>query len=479
MPAPPVVLLMTSNGVGMGHLSRQLTIALSGAHRFDTVVFSLSGALPRVVTADRDGELPEAADRSVRYEYCPSRESGWLPPAGWQRRLRQRYRSYRWHPYLRDRLVALASETGASTVVFDGVVPYDGLLRARRLLPDVAFTWVRRGMWRPDAPKGQLAAAAQFDLVLEPGDWGGAADRGPLRERSDALPIPPISMTDVLAASSRASAREALGLPPDRPVLLLAPGSGALGSVEESSRRVRQRLAELAPDWVVAVTRQAIAQHQVGADTDAAVTTGPATTHLATTHPATPDVVVLDDVYPLARHLAAFDAAVSAAGYNAVHELLGAGVPTLFLPSTHHVTDDQAARTQGVADRGAALSAEPAGLEEGLTALLDPQVRADLRQACATVEPAVGGRVAAAQVADLAGSAAPAAVPLPRPAPAAALLDARTRTGGRGEPELRFLETVTTADVRGSDPVEHLLPGSSGDYRTSRERTAGWLYRTV
>lgn len=462
MPAAPVVILMTSNGVGMGHLSRQLTTALSGPRRMDAVVFSLSGALPRVVAADRSGDLPGARERSLRYEYCPSRESGWLPPSGWRRALRTRYRSYRWHPYLRDRLVSLAAETSASTVVFDGVVPYAGLLQARDLLPGVGFVWTRRGMWRPQAPSDHLSAAGRFDLVVQPGDLGGAADRGPLAGRADAVHVPPVSLTDVLPRTTRAEARAALGLPQDRPVLLLAPGSGALGSVEESAAAVRRAVADRGPEWVVAVTRQAIARHSVGDAAD-----------------GKDRVVVLDDVYPLARHLAAFDAAVGAAGYNAVHELLSAGVPTLLVPSVHHVTDDQEARASGVAARGAALLAGPEGLEEAVARLLDADVRAGLREACAALERPTGGRATADLVVGLAGASRRTDEPVLRPVPPRPVPDARTPTGPGAGVELRFTEEVTVADVRGPDPVEHLLPGSSRDYRRARERTAAWLYRTT
>lgn len=453
----PVVILMTSNGVGMGHLSRQLTVALSGPPQLDAVVFSLSGALPRIVAADRAGDLPGTAEHGLRYEYCPSRESGWLPRGGWRRRVRTRYRSYRWHPYLRDRLVALAAETRASTVVFDGVVPYEGLLQARELLPELGFGWVRRGMWRPEAPQGQLAATDRFDLVLQPGDFGSAADRGPLADRTDAERLPPVSLTDVLPAVSGAQARSVLGLPPDRPVLLLAPGSGALGSVEESAARIQAEVTARGPDWVVAVTRQSIARHRVGTGSE--------------------DVVFLDDVYPLARYLPAFDAAVSAAGYNAVHELLAARVPTLLVPSVHHVTDDQAARAQGVAARGAALLAEGGDLEGAVAHLLDEQVRGRLREACAGLEQPCGGAHAAALIASLADAARPTSLRVHRPVPSRPVPDLRTRTGPGTGAQLRFVTELDVADVRGPDPVEHLLPGSSAQYRAARERAAGWLYR--
>ena len=69
-----------------------------------------------------------------------------MASTGWRAPIRRRYRSYRWAPYLRDRIRALAVETGAQALVFDGVAPYPGLLAAREHLPSLRFGWVRRGL---------------------------------------------------------------------------------------------------------------------------------------------------------------------------------------------------------------------------------------------------------------------------------------------------------------------------------------------
>src|SRR5690554_587066 len=170
MPHTPVVIVMTSNGVGMGHLSRQLAMVLSAGERMRPVVFSLSGALPRVMAAAADGELPEADGLGMRFEYCPSWESPWLTVPGRRAVVDRVQRNTRWAPYLRDRIVALARETGASALVFDGVAPYRGLLAARKQLPSVRFAWVRRGMWHPSAPPRRLEASRHFDLTIAPRD---------------------------------------------------------------------------------------------------------------------------------------------------------------------------------------------------------------------------------------------------------------------------------------------------------------------
>lgn len=455
MPTRPTVILMTSNGVGMGHMSRQLALALSGTHRFDAVVFSLSGALPRVAAAQAHGELPESAEREVRFEYCPSRASGWLPRSGVRAAARRRYPAYRWEPYLRDRLLALVDEVQASAVVFDGVVVYDGLRAALRQRPGLRSAWVRRGLWQPGVRAARLNAADDFDLVIEPGDHGGDRDRGPTRERGDAHATSPVSLTDVLAPSSRAEARLALGLPAEGNVLLLAPGSGALGSVDAIGRAV---LDHLAPSrWTVAVTRQSISRHDIGAGDDRRV-------------------VILDDVYPLARHLAAFDAAVSASGYNAVHELIAAGVATALVPSIGHLTDDQAARTCGVAARGLALDASE-DLLGSVNALLDDSTRSRLAQACVDAGPAAGGREAAALIASLASDGTPSRSAPNIPRPPRPIFDLRTPAPEGGSRSVVFTPSLRPSDLHGEHPIEHLLAGSSEDYRAARANAAEWVYR--
>jgi UDP:flavonoid glycosyltransferase YjiC (YdhE family) len=48
--------------------------------------------------------------------------------------------------------------------------------------------------------------------------------------------------------------------------------------------------------------------------------------------------------FPVPRYLAAFDLAVSAAGYNSFHELLSLAVPTVFVPNENPMMDAQELR---------------------------------------------------------------------------------------------------------------------------------------
>ena len=477
MPGPSTtslpVVLVTSNGVGMGHLTRQLTLALSAPDTLDPILLSLSGALPTVRTAVAAGRLPEL--HGVRTEYCPSRRSGWLPKGGPARRLREVHPAFGWEPYFRDRIRALVAETGARVLLFDGVVPYAGLRDARKALPDTAFVWMRRGMWRAGVGAEWLEHSDLFDLVIEPGDFATAGDQGLTAARRDATRVAPISIADAITLHDRTEARLSLGLDPDRPALLLTPGTGALEDVASPVRAAMSVLRRHAPDWQIAVTSPALAKHGVGADDE--------------------DVVLLTDTYPLARSLAAFDGAVSAAGYNSVHELLGAAIPTVLVPGQALGTDDQPGRAATLAAAGACLSVQPGdpqAMADAVARLLDPQTSAELRLHCATLPAQTGGAEAAGLVVDLAGgSAVPAGIedsgPWGPPAWRRVLPDPRTpvtwpSTDGpdasprRGRPPLRLTEDLPTHRV-GEDPLEHLVDGSSADYRRARADIAHWIYR--
>lgn len=461
------VLLLTSNGWGMGHLTRQLAIARAGSARAAATIMSMSGAVPVV---QRTG---------VPTEFCPGPDRKWVD-------------SREWHAYLRDRIVALAEETAARVVVFDGVAPYPGIGRARPLLPAVEFVWMRRGMWIDGVNDGALDRTGYFDRVIEPGDLAASYDRGPTVGRGDATRIDPVSLLEVEPLLDREAAAAALGIDPTRPTLLATLGTGRLGDVAAPGRVVLETALE-DPRWQVCLTKPAIAAEG-----------------LANPDPAR--VIELRDVYPLARYLRAFDAAVSAAGYNAVHELVPAGVPTLFVPSPATVTDDQHARARWAADAGMALLADAADLGSVAAAtrlLLDDRTRSDLRAAAS----AVGIPRGAGQAMRTIVEGLPESGPAPRrPGPddpglgprlrweiqrrigpgATATVRWLLRRQGRrpgadrralwigqeaaGASRLEFGSDITLELLRSGAVVEHLVPGASNDYRAVRRSIIGRYY---
>lgn len=460
--ALPTFLATTTNGSGMGHLSRQLAVGAALAGRADPVLFSLSTALATVV----------APDASPRGEYCPSYHRHQMPVPDW-------------HGYLRDRLVALVRETGAGAVGFDGVTPYLGLLRARALLPEVPFVWFRRGMWRPGTNLRALRAAPFFDVVVEPGDLAGGNDRGATAGRADAIRVPPVCALSHVPRLDRGAAARGLGLDPDRPAVLVNLGAWA------------HRPARPGGDWWTSIAAQVVRQFLAGTDWQIALTRAPIVDS-ELVEAQTQRLFVLRDVYPLASHLAAFNAAVAEAGYNAFHELLLAGVATLFLPKAT-TTDDQRARGHWADAAGTALYAEdPGHCATEVARLLDPGLREDLRAVCAQLDREDG----AAQAGDLVVGALAGGGPRHRAGAAErrriAVLESkavvsrilgpsatdrlRALRGGpgataaaRGPARRLAADPVLTTEIdnallRGPRPVEHLLRGSSRGYR--RERIA-------
>jgi UDP-N-acetylglucosamine--N-acetylmuramyl-(pentapeptide) pyrophosphoryl-undecaprenol N-acetylglucosamine transferase len=73
-----------------------------------------------------------------------------------------------------------------------------------------------------------------------------------------------------------------------------------------------------------------------------------------------PQGVVRVRRFPLSRFFRAFDAAISAVGYNSLHELIFAGLPTLFVPNENPSQDDQLARTRYAERMASAIACAPA-----------------------------------------------------------------------------------------------------------------------
>lgn len=437
----------------MGHLTRQLCVALAGRGELDVTVLSLSGALGTVARAAADGRLPGAG--RFRFEYCPSRTSAWqgrgAALVAWR---------LGWDAYFADRLSALVAETGARVVAYDGVVPYAGLLAARRALPEVGFVWIRRGMWRAGVGAQWLARADHFDLVIEPGDFAGV-EVGPTARAVDVMRTAPVSLLSQVPAFSPERARAELGLDPDRPALLLAPGSGAYADPSTLVENVLAAFREAAPDWQIALTRQAIARPSDPVAHAADASDG--------------RLVLLREVYPLARSLRAFDAAVGAAGYNTVHENLAVALPTLLTPSTAHQTDDQVARARALAESGTALVAQtPEDLTGGILRLLQPSARAEITAACTALPRPDGASAIASTLVEI-GRGRSAAPWSRRFGPRAhRRLLARTAGSGRGTPVVT--DDLDVVDARGERPVEHVLAHGSQRYRDARRDAAGHLY---
>jgi hypothetical protein len=300
VPERPSLLLISSNGAGMGHLTRLMAYARRTEPDLAPYFLSLSQAVPVV------------ARFGFPFEYVPSARATGLS-------------SQRWHPLFAERVSDVVARLRPAVVVFDGTWPYDGIARVRDAHPEARWVWSRRGMWRRGKSVEQLDKAAWFDMVLAPGELAEAYDRGATSD-ADGVRVGPVTLLDIGELDDRETARRALGLPPDRRLALVALGAGNINDTSHETGAVVAALQRLGVE--ICVTQSEIAKSN---RTSASV-------HAVRE-------------FPLSRRFRAFDLAVSAAGYNSFHELLRFGIPTLFIPNQDTALDDQQGRAQFAADR--------------------------------------------------------------------------------------------------------------------------------
>jgi len=333
----------------MGHLARASAIALALKPIANPIIVSMAGGI---------AEISEYM--GIRTEYIPGRDREWM-----SRDL--------WDQYLRDRLVALVEETDAKLISFDGVVPYPGVIAAKVKAPHISLVWVRRGLWQQKPQRFVLGLqSAMMDFIVEPGDIARSYDHGPTAKRKDSQLTSPVSLFQKETALSRAESRKILGLDPDRPSVLVQLGTGDSDVNEKMTAALSGLIG-----WK---------------DLQVVLTKKPVDKNGNSLAPEGLDLKVVR-YFPLAQVLHAFDASVCATGYNGVHELLPAQIPTVFV-SNIRGTDDQEARAQWCHDFGFALRADQADLAD-ITAtvkkLQDPQVRAALSAKCKELPKVSGG----------------------------------------------------------------------------------------
>jgi UDP:flavonoid glycosyltransferase YjiC (YdhE family) len=355
---PATVLLVSSNGAGMGHLTRLMAMARRRGDGIRPLVASMSQAVPVV------------GDEGFAWEYIPSRGDLGVGPR-------------RWNVMLERRMTALLSRERPDVLVFDGTFPYDGVLDAVAAVGGIRLVWSRRGMWRPGRGGRQLRRSDRFDLVIEPGELAAERDRGPTAGRGDALRVGPVTLLDADEQVDREAAARVLGVDPARPTALLTLGAGNINDISSELGRFVGRLLD-ETDLQVVLTRPLIA--------DDLARFG--------------DRVRAVSVYPVSRYFRAVDFAVAASGYNAFHELVQFGVPTAFVPNLATAMDDQEGRALWAQEAGAGLAVREvseAEVDRVVTALAEPQRRTGFARRCREVAQPNGAAAAMAAVEELIG----------------------------------------------------------------------------
>jgi Glycosyltransferase family 28 C-terminal domain len=336
------ILFVTSNGIGIGHLTRMLAVARRCPQPLEPVFLTFSQAI-RIVR-----------EQGFLVEYLPYHR---LLDCDIQH----------WNQCLHEEINELIGFYDPAVLTFDGNVPYQGLVDALRDNPDVWSVWCRRGMWQPGRGKEVIGRERHFDAVIEPRDLAGRFDRGlTAQSRSRTRLVDPIRLLDEEDLLSRPQAREALQIGEARPAVLIQLGAG--NNYDYATlRRTAITLLRERHDAEVRVAEWPIAEQPL----------------------ELPEGVRGFSEYPLSRYLRAFDLVISAVGYNSFHELLLAGVPAIFVPNEHPQQDDQLARARFVEhqDLGACVRVrEVYRLSSCIDRLLAPGERQRIAGRCAKLE---------------------------------------------------------------------------------------------
>lgn len=359
-PLPPrPVLFLSSNGVGMGHITRQMAVADRLPPDLIAVFATMSYAAKVAVDA------------------------------GYQTHFFNHHRAMGaetqdWRSVFADELFELVSHLKPAVIAYDATAVFPAIADVLALFPDIYALWMRRPMWR-EGHRLFLDLESAFDAVIEPGEFAEEFDSGPTRDvRHRAHTVPPVLHITPQDRMERDEARRLLALPVDSTVVALQIGSG--NNFDMTGVRAAVIDAVLShPDTVVVEF-----QSPIRAATEPVRPSGPR--HL------------VREAYPVFRYSRAFDAAVSAAGYNGFHENLLGAIPTLFVPNEADEMDMQLSRARWAELNGYGWTmrrdTDLPRCRDFITRLLDPWQRRHITARCEAIDWQNGADKIAAFITD-------------------------------------------------------------------------------
>lgn len=294
------VLMMTSNGVGLGHLTRLMAIARRLPDNFEPVFFSLS----------KGAAIVEQFGYTL--DYLPSHRFPDLDEASWNRLLARR-------------LVQFIRLTRPKAAIFDGNWPYAGLVNIIMATPELHWIWVRRALWRRKRDLLALERSEMFDAVVEPGELCRFEDIGPTAQvRDDVLDVSPALFLDPSELFDRPTARARLGAASDEVCVVLQLGAGTNFDFSGIRSAILEHLKTLPKVRIVQI-RSPISEARSVSETDG---------------------VSLVSEYPSLKLAHGIDLLICSAGYNSFHEAMAYGVPAIFIPNESPDMDDQLLRAR-------------------------------------------------------------------------------------------------------------------------------------
>lgn len=336
--AAPRLVFYAVNGLGLGHVTRLLSIARAVRRKAprSEILFITSSEADGVIY--REGFAAVKLPSKTIREQCGLGKTTYLKMA----------QSVTWtvlSSFDPDVLIVDTYPSGS----FEELIP---VLRWKQKNVFV-FREQRQETYQS---KLLMAMLPLYDRLIIPHDKIEAV--GPLPEPKKARAVGPILIREKNELLSRAEARRALNLPPEGLLFYASFGGGGDPETRRALELTARTIGGIPEAHLVLGAGPLLRQAPVAQD----------------------NVTVLAGRYPMLDVLPAFDAAIAAAGYNTVHELLFAGIASTLVPFGR-VLDDQEKRVQTLAERGACLACAPlteSGLRESIHALTDAGTRRQL-----------------------------------------------------------------------------------------------------
>ncbi|MCQ4630008.1 methyltransferase domain-containing protein [Shinella sp. CPCC 100929] len=340
---PDAVLFVSANGIGQGHLTRQLAVARRLKHRPAAfLTMSYSAGIVR--------------DMGFPVHFVPHHALSGEEPGAWNARLA-------------TEIELLLDAYHVTTLIYDVNFVFDGIIEVLRNHAKLQAVWIRRAMW-PSHHASYIGAGVHFPIIIEPDDYAAALDAGPTTtDRAKTTLVPPMLLIDPSERLERGAARQSLGLPQEGFVVLVDLSRSSNPDLTHLHGRLLDDLLAR-PDIHIVELKS------------------PLTGNVAPRHPTRHRLVTLHPAY---AHSRAFDAAIVRAGYNTFHEHIAGGIPTLFVPDESPDMDRQVDRARWAQERGAALMHRLGDGEAGLSAAIDRLLSADARAALTAACAAITG----------------------------------------------------------------------------------------
>jgi predicted glycosyltransferase len=360
-PERPRILCYAMNGLGLGHLTRLLAIALRIKEQYPQcdILFA--------TTSDADNLLSRYG---IPYVHLPSKKVAAHGQIG-SRRLARLYNALinplldTWQPHV---FITDTQVTGSLNDTLH-YLRYGSALKV----------FVHRSRKLSSYTQAQIQAQRFYHLVVVPHFLHQFTVPEPLGFNVPFFWSGPILLQERHEALSRAEARKQLGVTNNHMLVFLSLGGGGDESDPALLMRVLQCLEHVQGIQIV-LARGALRTFTIISDHNRVIET---------------------DTFPVSTYFNALDMAISASGYNTFHELMHFGVPTIFIPRPRGY-DDQLERAEQAAQKGCCLVCPEEDIDTHLPQLvndlMEPAMQQQLSQNAAAFVSVNGASLAAHEI---------------------------------------------------------------------------------